>query len=303
MDSERSFSRTLLLTMLAMLAFAGNSVIGRLALRDGALDATSFTVLRLLAGAVVLTALVGLRSSGRGGRAFAWIRQGGWMPALALFIYAITFSFAYRNLTAATGALLLFGAVQVSMILIGLRRGERLRPVAVAGFLLAVAGLIALLLPGLAAPPVVPAALMLISGTAWGVYSILGRGVADPLVATAANFLRAFPLSVLILMVVLVAPADFSGDTRFLRISDLNWNSFATVYAILSGGLTSGLGYAIWYAALPGLKSAQAASVQLSVPVITALAGVVLLGEAISLRLLICSVVILGGIGLIISDR
>lgn len=272
-------ARTLLLTALAMLAFAGNSLLCRLALRDTAIDAASFTGVRLLAGALTLWLLLRL-GSGRG-------RAGGsWSGAVALFVYAAGFSFAYLQLDAGVGALLLFGAVQLGMLLYGLWRGERLGPWASLGLLLALAGLVALLLPGANAPAPGSAALMLLAGLAWAVYSLLGRGSADPLAATAGNFLRAVPLALLLGLLLL---AQSEPDPQGLA------------YALLSGALTSGLGYAVWYSALRGLGALQAATVQLSVPILAALAGALLLGEALTLRLSLAGLAVLGGIALVLS--
>lgn len=272
-------ARTLLLTALAMLAFAGNSLLCRLALRDTVIDAASFTGVRLLAGALILWLLLRL-GSGRG-------RAGGsWSGAVALFVYAAGFSFAYLQLDAGVGALLLFGAVQLGMLLYGLWRGERLGPWASLGLLLALAGLVALLLPGANAPAPGSAALMLLAGLAWAVYSLLGRGSADPLAATAGNFLRAVPLALLLGLLLL---AQSEPDPQGLA------------YALLSGALTSGLGYAVWYSALRGLGALQAATVQLSVPILAALAGALLLGEALTLRLSLAGLAVLGGIALVLS--
>ncbi|HEY6980827.1 DMT family transporter [Reyranella sp.] len=269
------------LTILAMLAFASNSLLCRIALRDTAIDAATFTSIRLISGAVLLAALM----IGRGHRPWA---GGNWRAAAMLFAYAVTFSFAYRQLTAATGALLLFGAVQLTMLGYGLATGERLRGAQWLGLLVALAGLVGLLLPGLAAPPLASAALMLAAGAAWGVYSLLGRGLTDPVAATAGNFLRAVPLTAAL---SLAAVAQTSSDTM------------GVVYAIASGAITSGLGYVLWYAALPAFKAASAATIQLSVPALAALGGVLLLGEQMSLRLLVASVAILGGIALVILRR
>jgi len=208
--------------------------------------------------------------------------------AAALFIYAAGFSFAYTSLPAATGALLLFGAVQMTMIGYGAWRGERLDGMQMAGLTLALAGLVGLLLPGLASPPMQGAALMLLAGAAWGVYSLRGRSAGDPTGVTAGNFQRAALISILM-------------SALFSRSAALN--NMGVVYAIISGALTSGLGYALWYTALPGLKATQAATVQLSVPVIAALGAVILLGEPLSLRLVLASAAILGGIALVIRRR
>lgn len=213
---------------------------------------------------------------------------GNWPGALALFTYAAAFSFAYLQLDTGVGALLLFGAVQLSMLLWGLLRGERLGLGASLGTALATAGLLALLLPGASAPPLLAALLMLLAGVAWGAYSLLGRGQGDPLAVTTGNFLRAAPLAVLLALVLL---------------SQLNWDGPGLFYAVLSGALTSGVGYAIWYSALPGLRASQAATVQLSVPILAALGGSLLLSESLSLRLTLSAVAVLGGIALVLGSR
>lgn len=273
--------RILLLTCLAMLAFAGNSLLCRLALRETEIDAASFTAIRLLSGALTLWLLLKLRQTGQP-------IAGNWPGALALFTYAAAFSFAYLQLDTGVGALLLFGAVQLSMLLWGLLRGERLGLGASLGTALAMAGLLALLLPGASAPPLLAALLMLLAGVAWGAYSLLGRGQGDPLAVTTGNFLRAAPLAVLLALVLL---------------SQLNWDGPGLFYVVLSGSLTSGVGYAIWYSALPGLRASQAATVQLSVPILAALGGSLLLSEALSLRLTLSAVAVLGGIALVLGSR
>lgn len=273
--------RILLLTCLAMLAFTGNSLLCRLALRETEIDAASFTAIRLLSGALTLWLLLKLRQTGQP-------IAGNWPGALALFTYAAAFSFAYLQLDTGVGALLLFGAVQLSMLLWGLLRGERLGLGASLGTALAMAGLLALLLPGASAPPLLAALLMLLAGVAWGAYSLLGRGQGDPLAVTTGNFLRAAPLAVLLALVLL---------------SQLNWDGPGLFYAVLSGALTSGVGYAIWYSALPGLRASQAATVQLSVPILAALGGSLLLSEALSLRLTLSAVAVLGGIALVLGSR
>lgn len=266
------------LTALALAAFAGNSLLCRAALRDTAIDPTSFTLVRIAAGAVALALLVGLRSPQA-------LRAGSWRSGLALLGYAIAFSWAYTGLSAGTGALILFGAVQASMIGWGWLRGERLRAVQALGLALALAGLVGLLLPGLTAPPLLPAALMVGAGICWGVYSLRGRGGGDATAATAGNFLRALPFALLLSVLML-------GQARV--------DSAGLWLAIASGALTSGLGYAIWYRVLPLLRASSAASLQLSVPVLTALAGVVLLAEPLSLRLVLASLAVLGGIALVL---
>lgn len=274
-----SLARIAALTSLAMMAFAGNSLLCRIALRQSTIDAASFTAIRLVAGAIMLLVVVGMR----GGFAF---RRGNWLSALALFTYAAAFSFAYVSLPAGTGALLLFGAVQATMIGYGLRTGERFRKLQVLGLLLACAGLVGLLLPGLSAPPLAGSLLMLAAGVAWGTYSLRGRAGGDPTQVTAGNFLRAVPGALALGIVML---HDVSLDVP------------GVCYAIASGALASGLGYVIWYTVLPVLKATNAATVQLSVPVIAALGGIVFLGETITLRLALASVAILGGIALVIT--
>jgi len=276
-----SNARGLLLTALAMLAFAGNSLLCRLALKQTGMDAASFTTIRLVSGALVLWLVVGLRHGRQSG-------GGNWLSALALFVYAAGFSFAYVSLPASSGALLLFGAVQGTMIGYGVWSGERLGRAQLVGLLLALGGLIGLLLPGLSAPPLFGSLLMLGAGAAWGVYSLRGRGAGDPTRVTAGNFLRAAPLAAFL---------------SLLTLRGATLNSAGVWVAILAGALTSGLGYAVWYTALRGLKATQAATVQLSVPVLAALGGILFLGESLSLRLALASVAILGGIALVILEK
>ncbi|WP_111495430.1 DMT family transporter [Marinobacter bohaiensis] len=275
--------RITVLTTLAMLAFAANSVFCRLALGAGTIDAASFTFIRLLSGTLMLVILVRLRVAKRDGSV-----HGSWWSAAMLFLYAICFSFAYLSLDTGVGALILFGCVQLSMIGWGLIQGERPSLVQWLGTLLAVGGLVYLLSPGATAPPLFAAVLMAIAGVAWGVYSLRGRGVSQPLLVTADNFLRASPMALVALMVAMPAwSVDLHG----------------AVLAVLSGALASAVGYAIWYAALPALSATLAASVQLSVPVIAAAFGVALMAEPVTPRLVIASLVILGGIGLVILAR
>jgi drug/metabolite transporter (DMT)-like permease len=273
--------RVFILTLLAMIAFAGNSLLCRLALKRTAIDAASFTFIRILSGAVALWLVVTIRKR-------TSQKAGSLASALALFAYAAAFSFAYISLSASTGALLLFGAVQATMILWGLRKGERLRTRQWLGLALAVGGLVALLFPGLSAPPIEGALLMICAGIAWGIYSLRGKGAGDPATATAGNFLRA---------VVFAA---------VLSIAFLPWARLdrgGVGYAILSGAIASGLGYVIWYSALPGLKAASAATVQLSVPVLAAAGGILFLGELITLRFLLASIAVLGGIALVVIEK
>ncbi|WP_312602233.1 MULTISPECIES: DMT family transporter [Pseudomonas] len=270
---------TFVLTALAMLAFAGNSLLCRLALKQAEIDPASFTTLRIFSGALVLWLLLRRQNSAP---------AGNWSSAMYLFVYAAAFSFAYTSLEAGTGALLLFGAVQITMLTHGLLQGERFNRWATLGLLMALGGLIALLLPGVTAPPLIGALLMLASGIAWGFYSLKGRAVTSPLAATAGNFLLA---SVPALLISLASIANSHSDVK------------GALYAVLSGAVTSGIGYALWYTALRGLGSLQAATVQLSVPVLTALAGALLLGEALTLRLLLTALAVLGGIALVLNTR
>jgi drug/metabolite transporter (DMT)-like permease len=276
-----SYARIIALTSLAMIAFAGNSLLCRVALKHTGIDATSFTSIRLISGALMLWLLVWMRHGTRTG-------NGNWMSASALFVYAAGFSFAYVSLPAATGALLLFGAVQTTMIGYGVWTGERLLRLQLVGIVLAFGGLVGLLLPGLSAPPLYGSILMLGAGVAWGVYSLRGKGAGDPTKVTAGNFLRAVPISLALSVVM-------------FRGTSLDYAGFW--YAVSSGALASGIGYAIWYTALPSLKATNAATVQLSVPVIAALGGIVFLGEPITLRLALASVAILGGIALVILEK
>ncbi|HEY9146913.1 MAG TPA: DMT family transporter [Thiobacillus sp.] len=264
-----------------MLAFAGNSLLCRMALKHTAIDPASFTTIRLISGAVTLWLVVRVRGSAPAGR-------GNWLSALALFAYAAGFSFAYVSLPAATGALLLFGAVQATMIGHGLWTGERLGRMQLAGLMLAFAGLVGLLLPGLSAPPPAGSVFMLGAGLAWGLYSLRGKAAGDPLRVTAGNFLRAAPIA--------AALGAFMMNGATLDRAGIG-------YAVLSGALASGIGYAIWYTALPALKATQASIVQLSVPVIAALGGIVFLGEVLTLRLVLASAAILGGIALVILEK
>lgn len=276
-----SMLRTLLLTTVVMIAFAGNSLLCRAALRETDLDATSFTSLRLLSGALMLWLLVRWRQRSSVG-------EGTWRSALALFVYAAALSFAYVGLSTAMGALLLFGAVQATMIGFGLWAGERLRPLQWVGFVVAFGGLIGLVLPGLAAPPLGSSLLMLSSGIAWGIYSLRAKGAGDPTRVTAGNFARSVPFTLVLSLIMI-------GGTRP--------DAMGLVYAVASGAITSALGYAIWYRVLPELRATTAATVQLSVPVLAALGGIVLLGEPITLRLGLAAIAILGGILLVILDK
>lgn len=274
--------RTTVLTTLAMIAFAANSLLCRLALQQHLIDAASFGSIRLLAGALALAVILRLR------RNRAAPAAADWLAASALFAYVALFSFAYISLPAGSGALILFGAVQLTMFCAGLRAGERFRRSAWCGLALAIAGLVFLVSPGLAAPPPGAAAMMAAAGIAWGVYSLRGRGVADPLASTAANFLRATPLALLLSLALAThARADAAG----------------VALAVASGAVTSGIGYVIWYAALNGLSAMRAATVQLSVPPIAAFGGVLFLSESVSIRLVLASIAILGGVAMVLASK
>jgi drug/metabolite transporter (DMT)-like permease len=277
---------TAALTAFALLAFAANSLLCRLALQDGGTDAASFTAIRLGAGAAVLALLLALRRDVGTPRA-PW-RGGHWRGGVALFAYAAGFSWAYVAVGAATGALLLFGAVQVTMLLVGLRQGERLAAMQWAGFTLAVLGLLALLLPGAAAPPLGAALWMLGAGVAWGLYSLWGRGSVDPVADTAGNFLRALPFAVALLLV----------HADALRI-----DAMGLACAVASGALASGLGYVLWYRVLPRLGALRAATLQLAVPPLAAFGGVLLLDEALDATRIVAGAVILVGIAVVLRGR
>lgn len=276
-----NFLCIVLLTSITMFAFAGNSLLCRIALKETVIDPASFTTIRLLSGAAMLWLIVRIR---RG----APTKGGSWLSASALFMYAAGFSFAYVSLTAATGALLLFGAVQATMIGYGVWSGERLIRLQLLGLLLALGGLVGLVLPGLAAPPLIGSLLMIGAGISWGIYSLRGRGSGDAIGITAGNFLRTIPIALGLSVVTL---NNFSAD------------SAGILFALASGAVTSGIGYAVWYAVLPSLRSTAASTVQLSVPVIAALGGVMILDEEITLRLILASAAILGGIGLVIHEK
>lgn len=269
--------RIALLTLVAMLAFAGNSVLARLALASGEAGPWTFTLIRMLSGAAMLAMLAGPKRA---------VQAGHTRSALALLAYAGFFSFAYVALTTGTGALILFGAVQITMIGAGLRRGERLGPAQLGGGALAVAGLVALLGPGVTSPSPLGAAAMAIAGVAWGIYSLRGRAAANPTHATAGNFLRAAGLALVLSLPVLALHPE----------SALTPTGFAL--AVASGAVTSGLGYAVWYTALKGLPASTAGMSQLSVPALAAIGGALLLSEPLTARYIIASAIILGGVAL-----
>jgi drug/metabolite transporter (DMT)-like permease len=309
-----------------MIAFASNSLLCRAALKENSIDPATFTSVRIFSGALALWLVMKMRIwlivdrtgtpladcsemrvrfpsppsslKGRGDpfsmrekvrmRVLDWKDAGNWISAVVLFAYAAGFSFAYTSLSAGTGALLLFGAVQATMILWGLHRGERLNTIQIVGFIVAVAGLVVLVFPGLSAPPLIGSILMLGAGVAWGAYSLRGKGEWNPASVTTGNFVRAVP---------------FAAALSIIFVPWTHVNPAGVTYAIVSGSLTSGLGYVIWYSALPGLKAASAATVQLSVPVLAATGGILLLGEPITPRYIFASLAVLGGIALVVATR
>ncbi|MEL6936415.1 MAG: DMT family transporter [Cyanobacteria bacterium J06607_17] len=286
MSHSPSALKTTVLTSCTLIAFAANSLLTRMALGPGSIDAASFMTLRLVSGAVMLLVIMTFFQ----GTPMATLQntQGKWAGALMLFLYAVTFSFSYLQLAAGTGALILFGSVQVTMILVALKQGEKPRMLEWGGLFLALLGLIYLVSPGLAAPPIVGSGLMMMAGIAWGFYSLLGRGAKEPVAYTTANFVRAVP---------------FAIGVSLVSLSKMHLTLTGVMLALLSGALASGVGYAIWYAALKGLTATRAATVQLAVPVIASVGGILFLQEALTIRLALASLMILGGIGLSVAGH
>ena len=275
--------KTIILTGLALIAFAANSILCRLALGSEAIDASSFTVIRLLSGTIVL--LIIICSTRKTTRVST---KGSWAASFMLFTYAVTFSYAYISLDTGTGALILFGAVQITMILLSLITGTRLHFSEWTGVTIAFSGFVYLVLPGVTAPSTAGFLLMTVAGIAWGIYTLKGRSSKSPLMDTVYNFFRTTPFVILLAVIT---------------INNTNYSSEGILFALLSGGITSGIGYTIWYIALGGLSSTQAAVLQLSVPVIAALGGVVFVSEAITFRLIISATMVLGGILLVIIGK
>lgn len=272
------FARLVCLTTLAMCAFAANSLLCRHALSPAGLDPATFSTVRLISGAAVLWLLLRWKNS-------ASVGQGSWLGAFALFIYVAGFSFAYLWLPAGVGALLLFGAVQLTMITAGLFDGERLRTSQTAGLIAALSGLGILVLPGVDTPTPAGSLLMLASGVAWGVYSLAGRGATDPVAATAENFMRAVPLTL---------------GMSAMALPWLHLDMRGVIYAVLSGAVASAMGYVLWYAVLPELKVITASSVQLSVPVLAAAGGIVWLEETLTPVFVASSALILVGVRMVL---
>jgi drug/metabolite transporter (DMT)-like permease len=274
------------LTVLALVAFASNSLLTRLALGTHQIDAAGFTAIRLGAGAAVLALIVVAQTRSR-----AALRGGGLAGPLALFAYAAPFSFAYLRIGAAVGALVLFGVVQLTMIGYGIARGERPTPMMWLGLLLAASGLALLTVPSVTRPDPLGVLLMAVAGVAWAVYTLVGRGTPDPLAANARSFLWSAPLAIALVLIVVATRGAPSPSGRGIAL------------ALVSGAVTSGLGYAVWYRALPSLTVTQAAVAQLSVPVIAALGAVVVLDETLTSRLTLSGVAVLSGVGLVLSAR
>lgn len=271
-------------TAFALVCFALNSILCRLALGvDAAIDASSFTAVRLVSGALTLVLLEVFFGKNQ-------IRptKENWLSSVFLFGYAVCFSFAYLNLTTATGALILFGTVQTTMLIAALHAGERPRTLEIIGWLAALGGLIYLVFPGISAPSPIGSMLMIAAGIAWGFYTLRGRGAANPLTNTTGNFVCA------VLPALVMLPLTFY---------QLNASPRGVLLAVLSGAIASGIGYTVWYAALKHLTATRAAILQLAVPIIAAIGGVLFLSESISLRLVLASVLILGGIGFAIIGR
>ena len=271
-------------TAFALVAFAFNSILCRMALRGGEADAAGFTAVRLASGAVALIVISYFFSKGKGANS----KRGNWISAFFLFAYAICFSFAYVGLTAATGALILFSSVQFTMIAVALYRGDRPSSLEWFGLLSALGGLLYLVFPGLSSPPLFASLLMAAAGMAWGFYTLRGKGSSDPLGDTTGNFIRAVPM-------IAVASIPY--------LQSINLSTPGIVLAILSGAVASGVGYTIWYAVLKHHTATRSAILQLSVPVIAAFGGVVVLSESMSSRLLMASALILGGIAMTIFGR
>ena len=275
--------KTILLTTLALLAFAGNSILCRLALGENTIDASSFTSIRLLSGVIVLVFIIKVFQPNE-----ANVSRGSWKASLMLFIYAATFSFAYVSLETGMGALILFAAVQITMIIASFLSGNKLYFAEWVGAVVAFTGFVYLVMPGLSAPPLIGFILMSLAGVAWGGYTLAGKASKKPLSDTTFNFIRTLPFVVAL---------------TFVSIKDSHLSQEGVLLAVLSGGITSGIGYTIWYMALDGLSAIQAAVVQLLVPVIAALGGVLIAEEALSIRFVISSIMILGGILTVILGK
>ena len=292
-SAQMSVTRLVILTLMALVAFAANSVLCRLALGAGSIDAVSFTVIRLLAGALMLLAIVAIVSGRQ--RQQGVSHRADRRPPLLLFAYAICFSLAYVSLDTGTGAVILFGTVQLTIIFAALAGGDRLHGFEWTGIATAFGGLVYLMWPALSTPSLSGFVLMTLAGIAWGGYTLLGKGSRQPLRDTRDNFCRTWPWVATLLVI--------AGAWYWLAGGGWHWSVAGVIWASLSGALASGLGYTLWYMALRGLSATQAAVGQLTVPVIAALGGVVVVGERLEWRLVIALVLILGGIGLVVLGR
>jgi drug/metabolite transporter (DMT)-like permease len=275
-------TKIILYTTFALVAFAFNSVLCRLALRAEEIDAASFTSIRLLSGAVTLVLISYFFGKEKKPA------SGNWPSAFFLFAYTVCFSFAYISLTAGTGALVLFGSVQITMIAVTLARGEKPKMLEWLGLVTALGGLFYLVFPGLAAPPLASSALMAAAGISWGAYTLRGRSSSDPLAETTGNFIRSVPLGIII---------------SIIFIPRFHLSNKGIVLAVISGAIASGIGYTVWYAVLRHHTATRAAVLQLAVPLLTAVIGVLFLAETAGIRLVVASALILGGIGLTILGR
>jgi len=275
--------KTSLLTSLALIAFAANSVLTKMALGKNAIDASGFTIIRLLSGAIILLIILWVSKNKTSS-----IKKGSWFSSSMLFIYAIAFSFAYNSLDTGTGALILFGAVQITMITISTINGNRLHFSEWIGVIISFLGFVYLILPGVTAPSTIGFVLMSVAGVAWGIYTLNGKSSKYPLMDTTYNFIRTIPLLIILIIIV---------------YNNINYTKEGIWLAVISGGLTSGIGYTIWYIALGGLTATQAAVVQLLVPVIAAFGGVIFISEKITLRLSLASFMILGGILIVVIGK
>jgi drug/metabolite transporter (DMT)-like permease len=278
--------RIMMITLLALFAFAANSLITRFALEKTTIDEASFIMFRVVSGALFLWLFLVIKKDKK------ILQNGTWFAAFSLFIYAVSFTYGYGLIAAGTGALLLFGSVQITMTIAGYREGDRLNVIQLLGFALALGGLVILMLPGISAPSFMGAFLMCISGVAWSIYTLQGRGVNNPAAATTGNFIKAAPMALLLWLIVYVSANDI-----------INLASDGVIYALISGIVTSGIGYIIWYSVLPELKATQAAIIQLSVPLFVTLAGAILLNESITLRIVIASFAILAGTFLVLAFK
>lgn len=281
--NNRYLLETVFLTGLALIAFAANSVLCRLALGNGTLDASSFTGIRLLSGAFTLFIIISLKGGSKEASS-----KGSWTAGLVLFLYAITFSYAYLSVDTGTGALILFGSVQITMIMLSLVSGTRLHLIEWSGVIIAFTGFIYLILPDITTPSVNGFILMTVSGISWGIYTLKGRSSKNPLMDTTYNFLRTIPFVALL---------------AIFTMQNMNYSSEGIILALISGAITSGVGYTIWYIALGGLSSTQAAVLQLSVPVIAAIGGVLFVSEEITTRLIISAVIVLSGILMVVLGK